>query len=79
MRELHWDAVSRQLVSSPVQEYARLHNGTYHSGAATIPAGTDIPVQAGDGGTVDLMVSFKLSAARGRHHFLFSSDSIAVD
>merc|ERR1719272_1208826 len=54
LRELHWDGVSKQLVSSPLPEYTLLHNGTLHQGAVTVPAGQNVHIPAGDGGTVDL-------------------------
>ena len=49
-------------MSSPLPEYALLHNGTLHQGAVTVPAGQYAHIPAGDGGTIDLTVSFELNS-----------------
>ena len=50
-------------MSSPLPEYTLLHNGTLHQSAVTVPAGQNVHIPAGDGGAVDLTVSFELSSS----------------
>ena len=69
MRELHFDAASRQLVQRPVREYELLHNLTLvDAETMTLRAGDgprtlDVPPRKA--ASIDLTVSFRVSTHQG--------------
>ena len=68
IRELKLDHDTDQLVSYPVAEYSLLRNSTFVDGSSLgeIKGAKPLPVPAGAGGALDLLVSFdSYFAARG--------------
>eukprot|EP00039_Didymoeca_costata_P022287 m.346453 g.346453 ORF g.346453 m.346453 type:complete len:323 (-) comp29248_c0_seq1:40-1008(-) len=66
IREISYDTEASQLISYPVEEYNLLHNDTYfenkYSGVLHSDESVQLEIPDGQGGSLDLYVSFEVSS-----------------